>query len=170
MVIIAVIINDIMNCKLTRWWVVVVLDRVNHVFFSREGPRPHPCRASGGDFGVWRERLVRAVVRGILGCASIQPCLDLDRFLIKEPCLSLSEHPEASKLVMSYVAAVCGRGQEVNKVKEQLLQSNPVLEAFGNAKTVRNDNSSRFVSIPFLSLCCPDTNSEVWRCFDGLLQ
>ena len=77
---------------------------------------------------MWRERLVRAVVRGILGCASIQPCLDLDRFLIKEPCLSLSEHPEASKLVMSYVAAVCGRGQEVNKVKEQLLQSNPVLE------------------------------------------
>uniref|UniRef100_A0A674IGX3 Unconventional myosin-Ib n=1 Tax=Terrapene triunguis TaxID=2587831 RepID=A0A674IGX3_9SAUR len=52
---------------------------------------------------------------------------------------------EASKLVMSYVAAVCGKGAEVNQVKEQLLQSNPVLEAFGNAKTVRNDNSSRFV-------------------------
>ncbi|XP_067170062.1 unconventional myosin-Ia isoform X2 [Apteryx mantelli] len=51
---------------------------------------------------------------------------------------------EASKLVMSYVAAVCGKGEEVTKVKEQLLQSNPVLEAFGNAKTIRNDNSSRF--------------------------
>ncbi|XP_013922287.1 PREDICTED: unconventional myosin-Ia-like isoform X2 [Thamnophis sirtalis] len=51
---------------------------------------------------------------------------------------------EASKLVMSYVAAVCGKGEEVNRVKEQLLQSNPVLEAFGNAKTIRNDNSSRF--------------------------
>ncbi|XP_041328621.1 unconventional myosin-Ia [Pyrgilauda ruficollis] len=51
---------------------------------------------------------------------------------------------EASKLVMSYVAAVSSKGEEVNKVKEQLLQSNPVLEAFGNAKTVRNDNSSRF--------------------------
>ncbi|XP_069790726.1 unconventional myosin-Ib isoform X2 [Narcine bancroftii] len=51
---------------------------------------------------------------------------------------------EASKLVMSYIAAVCGKGAEVNQVKEQLLQSNPVLEAFGNAKTVRNDNSSRF--------------------------
>ncbi|KAM6294371.1 unconventional myosin-Ia [Aegotheles albertisi] len=51
---------------------------------------------------------------------------------------------EASKLVMSYVAAVCSKGEEVDKVKEQLLQSNPVLEAFGNAKTIRNDNSSRF--------------------------
>ncbi|EPY79420.1 unconventional myosin-Ib isoform 2 [Camelus ferus] len=37
---------------------------------------------------------------------------------------------EASKLVMSYVAAVCGKGAEVNQVKEQLLQSNPVLEGF----------------------------------------
>ncbi|NXU79620.1 MYO1A protein, partial [Oreotrochilus melanogaster] len=35
---------------------------------------------------------------------------------------------EASKLVMSYVAAVCSEGEEVDKVKEQLLQSNPVLE------------------------------------------
>lgn len=51
---------------------------------------------------------------------------------------------EASKLVMQYVAAVSGKGKEVDRVKEQLLQSNPVLEAFGNAKTNRNDNSSRF--------------------------
>ncbi|KXJ11656.1 Unconventional myosin-Ib [Exaiptasia diaphana] len=51
---------------------------------------------------------------------------------------------EASKIIMQYVAAVCGKGIEVDKVKEQLLQSNPVLEAFGNAKTLRNDNSSRF--------------------------
>jgi len=51
---------------------------------------------------------------------------------------------EASKVIMQYVAQVSGKGKEIDRVKEQLLQSNPVLEAFGNAKTLRNDNSSRF--------------------------
>ncbi|CAN8014514.1 unnamed protein product [Ixodes persulcatus] len=53
----------------------------------------------------------------------------------------------ASKLVMQYITAVSGREAEVDTIKEHLLQSAPVLEAFGNAKTHRNDNSSRFVSI-----------------------
>lgn len=52
---------------------------------------------------------------------------------------------EASKVIMQYIAAVSGSTAKVNKVKDQLLQSNPVLEAFGNACTTRNDNSSRFV-------------------------
>ncbi|XP_065920501.1 unconventional myosin-Ia-like [Dysidea avara] len=51
---------------------------------------------------------------------------------------------EASKLVMTYVTKASTHNEGVERIKEQLLQSNPVLEAFGNAKTIRNDNSSRF--------------------------
>ncbi|RDD37299.1 Unconventional myosin-Ib [Trichoplax sp. H2] len=51
---------------------------------------------------------------------------------------------EASKVVMQYIAAVSGKSKDVELVKEQLLQTNPLLEAFGNAKTHRNNNSSRF--------------------------
>eukprot|EP00457_Paulinella_chromatophora_P001519 gb/GEZN01001521.1/.p1 GENE.gb/GEZN01001521.1/~~gb/GEZN01001521.1/.p1 ORF type:complete len:954 (-),score=161.87 gb/GEZN01001521.1/:137-2947(-) len=51
---------------------------------------------------------------------------------------------EASKKVMEYIAAISGKAKEVQTVKEKLLESNPFLEAFGNAKTIRNNNSSRF--------------------------
>lgn len=51
---------------------------------------------------------------------------------------------EASKIFMSYIAAVSAHGGKAGTIKEHLNDSNPVLEAFGNAKTVRNDNSSRF--------------------------
>ncbi|GAA6071871.1 myosin Ic, paralog b isoform X1, partial [Tachysurus ichikawai] len=51
---------------------------------------------------------------------------------------------EASKKVLQYYAITCPASEQVQTVKDRLLQSNPVLEAFGNAKTLRNDNSSRF--------------------------
>ena len=57
---------------------------------------------------------------------------------------------EAAKIVLKYLCAVsCLHGQEAEKsaalqVGVKILQASPILEAFGNAKTVRNDNSSRF--------------------------
>uniref|UniRef100_T1J6G9 Myosin motor domain-containing protein n=1 Tax=Strigamia maritima TaxID=126957 RepID=T1J6G9_STRMM len=51
---------------------------------------------------------------------------------------------EASKKILQYLAAASHNLPNVELVKDKLLQSNPVLEAFGNAKTNRNDNSSRF--------------------------
>ncbi|RLN91221.1 hypothetical protein BBJ28_00017874 [Nothophytophthora sp. Chile5] len=51
---------------------------------------------------------------------------------------------EASKQIQNYIAGVSGSGAGVDKVKRTFLESNPLLEAFGNAKTLRNNNSSRF--------------------------
>nr|XP_011465975.1 PREDICTED: myosin-11 [Fragaria vesca subsp. vesca] len=52
---------------------------------------------------------------------------------------------ETTKMLMRYLAFLGGRvATEGRTVEQQVLESNPVLEAFGNAKTVRNNNSSRF--------------------------
>ncbi|CAI5704463.1 unnamed protein product [Peronospora effusa] len=61
---------------------------------------------------------------------------------------------EASKYIMRYLANISEIGKKTPKVsnvdvgsssvEQCVLQSNPLLEAFGNAKTIRNDNSSRF--------------------------
>uniref|UniRef100_H3H2D8 Myosin motor domain-containing protein n=1 Tax=Phytophthora ramorum TaxID=164328 RepID=H3H2D8_PHYRM len=49
---------------------------------------------------------------------------------------------ETTKIVMSHLAALATNSN--SKVIQQIIQANPLLESFGNAKTVRNDNSSRF--------------------------
>ena len=62
---------------------------------------------------------------------------------------------EAMKIALTYIGEVSnkpsggggGKGggkEEADPVAKRLMQTNPVMEAIGNAKTVRNNNSSRF--------------------------
>ena len=53
---------------------------------------------------------------------------------------------ENTKKVISYLAMVASSGKKTKKVslEDQIVATNPILESYGNAKTSRNDNSSRF--------------------------
>ncbi|KAG7254567.1 hypothetical protein CRUP_009058, partial [Coryphaenoides rupestris] len=59
-----------------------------------------------------------------------------------------------TKRVIQYFATISVAGGEKKKendmkgsLEDQIIAANPLLEAYGNAKTVRNDNSSRFVNL-----------------------
>ena len=65
---------------------------------------------------------------------------------------------ENTKKVITYFAILGAGGDKASKnapaekkanLEDRIVQTNPILESYGNAKTIRNDNSSRFVSYDF---------------------
>uniref|UniRef100_A0A8C5LD83 Myosin 1H n=1 Tax=Jaculus jaculus TaxID=51337 RepID=A0A8C5LD83_JACJA len=71
-------------------------------------------------------------------------CSELNNHFIFISGESGAGKTEASKKILQYFAVTCPMTESLQIARDRLLLSNPVLEAFGNAKTLRNDNSSRF--------------------------
>ncbi len=80
---------------------------------------------------------------------------------------------ENTKKVITYFAFVgssgpkkgAAGGDDAKKkasLEDQVVQTNPVMEAYGNAKTVRNDNSSRFVRFQTYKIVTL-TNENDWK-------
>eukprot|EP00927_Polykrikos_kofoidii_P016216 TRINITY_DN17297_c0_g2_i1.p1 TRINITY_DN17297_c0_g2~~TRINITY_DN17297_c0_g2_i1.p1 ORF type:complete len:1696 (+),score=293.59 TRINITY_DN17297_c0_g2_i1:138-5090(+) len=75
---------------------------------------------------------------------------------------------ESTKLVLSFVAESLSSGS--GGVLEKIQRTNPILESFGNAMTVRNNNSSRFGKFLEISICPNSKQIQSCSVKDFLLE
>ena len=94
-----------------------------------------PTPSSSGESGAGKTENTKKVIQYLATVAGSHSHGKGDggKKLVRKPSVSLSSK--------------AGLSHSQGELEAQLLQANPILEAFGNAKTVKNDNSSRFVSV-----------------------
>uniref|UniRef100_A0A8C2D7C6 Myosin VIIBb n=1 Tax=Cyprinus carpio TaxID=7962 RepID=A0A8C2D7C6_CYPCA len=98
----------------------------------------HPTSVEGVDDMIRLGDLSEAGLLRNLLVRHKQSIIYVSNFIIGE---SGAGKTESTKLILQFLAAVSGQH---SWIEQQIIHANPVLEAFGNAKTIRNDNSSRF--------------------------
>ena len=92
------------------------------------------------------DKSYRDMMRGVESNYSGKVCTDFDQSILISG-ESGAGKTESTKLIMQYITIISSENRTATDnatVMDRVLLSNPILEAFGNAKTMRNDNSSRF--------------------------
>jgi len=140
----------------------------HHSLYSKEVQKLY-CQTSYGDEAISLPPHIyeasSSAFRGLRSASVISGVLSDQSILVSGE--SGAGKTESVKIIMNHLASMsvlegyCDHGQDQNNpVIQRVLDSNPLLEAFGNAKTTRNDNSSRFGKYTQLQFLRKDSNAN----------
>ncbi|UZJ52638.1 hypothetical protein CBS101457_001958 [Exobasidium rhododendri] len=107
-----------------------------------------------GESGAGKTENTKKVIQ-YLAAIAIDPAAGSSQAVGSSPSGTMSRSVSSSRHIMDHLRGMEGMAtKRLGLLERQILQANPILEAFGNAQTIRNNNSSRFgkfVRIEFTS-------------------
>ena len=107
-----------------------------------------------GESGAGKTENTKKVIQ-YLAAIAVDPASGSSQQTGSSPAGTLSRSVSSSRHIMDHLRGMDGMAtKRLGLLERQILQANPILEAFGNAQTIRNNNSSRFgkfVRIEFTS-------------------